>query len=283
MEKHFKLISPVYNAEQWIGKCIQSVKDQTYTNFTQVIVDDCSTDETISVAKEAIGDDSRFVLIEREENTGAMYGHILAGDYKYSEDDFFVHLDGDDWFSDGNVLSRLDKIYDDENIWCTYGNYVTTDGMPSVNIPIEESILYRQTHGLLGTKPLVVKDWEKKECIISVKDTYIPEEHLDSSVRLMLASGWFMAQIRSFRGKLWRGLEDSDFRVEDGSYLAVADVAVFVPVLEMAGLDRVKYVPEIQMVYNRETPLNDDKVNRERVVHHAMQLARKTPKRRWKS
>jgi glycosyltransferase involved in cell wall biosynthesis len=244
MEKHFKLISPVYNAEEWIGKCIQSVKDQTHTKFTQIIVDDCSTDKTIDAAKEAIGDDPRFVIIEREDKTGALHGHILAGEYEYSEDDYFVHLDGDDWFSDEDVLARLDKIYEDENIWCTYGNYKTTDGISSVCKPVED-----------------------------------PHQ----MVRLYLLTGWIFSQIRSFRGKLWRGLTDEDFRANDGSYLAVADVAVFCPILEMAGLNRVRYVPEVQMIYNRETNLNDDKVNRSLVIDHALQLAQKNPKDLWKS
>lgn len=244
MEKHFKLITPVYNAEAWVGKCIQSVKDQSNKNFTQIIVDDCSTDKTIEAAKKAIGDDSRFVIIEREEKTGALHGHILAGEYKYSEDDYFVHLDGDDWFSDEDVLARLDKIYEDDNIWCTYGNYKTTDGIPSVCKPVED-----------------------------------PHQ----MVRLYLLTGWIFSQIRSFRGKLWRGLDEQDFRSNDGSYLAVADVAVFCPILEMAGINRIKYVPEVQMIYNRETNLNDDKVNRSLVIDHALQLARKEPKDLWKS
>ena len=64
MERRFRLITPVYNAETWIGKCIASVKSQRHTNFIQIIVDDCSTDDTLSVAKKEIGDDSRFILIE---------------------------------------------------------------------------------------------------------------------------------------------------------------------------------------------------------------------------
>ena len=283
MEKHFKLITPVYNAEKWIGKCIQSVKDQTYSNFTQIIVDDCSTDETITVAKEAIGEDPRFVIIEKEEKTGTLHGHILAGEHNYSEDDFFVHLDGDDWFSDENVLSRLNRIYDDENIWCTYGNYETTDDSLSVNKHVNECLLYWQTGEMLGKAPLLAKNWENDNCTIAAKTGELEEDEYDASFRLILASGWFMSQIRSFRGKLWRGLEESDFKTKDGSYFAVADVAVFVPVLEMAGFDRVKYVPEIQMIYNRETPFNDDKVHRELVVSHAKELSRKTPKRKWKS
>ena len=79
MEKHFKLITPVYNAEKWVGLCIQSVKDQSHKNFTQIIVDDCSTDGTVSDAKDAIGDDPRFVIIERKEKTGTLHGHIYSG------------------------------------------------------------------------------------------------------------------------------------------------------------------------------------------------------------
>ena len=82
---------------------------------------------------------------------------------------------------------------------------------------------------------------------------------------------------------MWRGIDDADLRATDGSYLAVADVAVFVPILEMAGINRVRYVPEIQMVYNRETAINDDKVNRDKVINHAYQLARKEPKEQWKN
>ena len=242
MEKHFKLISPVYNGEEWIGKCIQSVKEQTHKNFTQVIVDDCSTDDTVANAKAAIGGDTRFVIIERKEKTGTLRGHILAAEYNYCEEDIFVHLDGDDWFSSGEVLERLNRIYQEEDVWCTYGNYATTDGIPSVCKPV--------------TDP-------------------------NQMIRLYLLSGWIFSQVRSFRAFLWGGLEAEDFRADDGSYLAVADVAVFCPILEMAGLHRVRYVPEVQMIYNRETPSNDDKVNREQVVEHALQLARKNPKWVW--
>ena len=242
MDQRFKVITPVYNAQEWIGKCIESVKSQTHNNFIQVIVDDCSTDTTVIEAKSAIGDDPRFVLIERKENTGALHGHVLAGEHDYRKDDIFVHLDGDDWFSSGEVFERLNSIYEDEDIWCTYGNYKTTDGEPSVCTPIP----------------------------------FNPPK-----VRLFLTLGWIFSQVRSFRAKLWRGINYRDLKTKDGLYLAVADVAVFVPVLEMAGLNRVKFVPEVQMIYNRETPLNDDKVNRRRVIVHALELATKEPKQQW--
>lgn len=244
MENTFRIITPVYNAEDWIGKCIQSVKDQTYSNFIQVIVDDCSTDNTVESAKKAIGNDSRFVLVERQKKTGTMQGHIMAAEYDYCEEDIFVHLDGDDWFSSEGVLHRLNQIYQDNNIWCTYGNYETTDGTPSICKPIEDT-----------TQP----------------------------PRLYLIKGWIFSQVRSFRGRLWKGIDEEDFLSADGSYFSVADVAVFCPILEMAGLERVRFVPEVQMIYNRETPLNDDKVNRDLVIRHAIEIAHRAPKELWKN
>ena len=50
MEQNFKIITPVYNSEQWIKKCIDSVKAQSYSNFEHIIVDDCSTDNTLQIA-----------------------------------------------------------------------------------------------------------------------------------------------------------------------------------------------------------------------------------------
>ena len=141
MEKRFRIITPVYNAEDWIEKCINSVKAQEYTNFIQIIVDDCSTDNTVAKAREAVGEDARFIIIEKSEKKGALHGHVMAGNYDYVDSDFFVHLDGDDWFSDGKVLSRLNSIYEDEHIWCTYGDYETTSGEDSVNKAIEDSNL----------------------------------------------------------------------------------------------------------------------------------------------
>ena len=270
MDQRFKVITPVYNAQEWIGKCIESVKSQTHENFIQVIVDDCSTDTTVIEAKSAIGDDPRFVLIERKENTGTLHGHVLAGEHDYRKDDIFVHLDGDDWFSDGNVFERLNGIYEDEDIWCTYGNYKTTDGEPSVCVPIKQN--YDKALALLLSPPSLNNDAARRA---------MAHARATSNIRLYLCIGWIFSQVRSFRAKLWKGINDKDLRASDGSYLAVADVAVFIPVLEMAGLDRVKFVPEVQMIYNRETPINDDKVNRKRVIAHAHELANKEPKQQW--
>ena len=64
------VLTTLYNCEEWIDKCIQSIKDQNYDNYKCFILNDISTDSSVEKAKEAIGEDSRFVIVE---NTKKFY------------------------------------------------------------------------------------------------------------------------------------------------------------------------------------------------------------------
>ena len=58
----FRIIIPFFNADKFIGKCIDSIKSQTYQKFSVYIFDDCSSDNSFEVAKSFIKDDDRFFL-----------------------------------------------------------------------------------------------------------------------------------------------------------------------------------------------------------------------------
>lgn len=58
------VILPVYNCEKYIGNAIESVLNQTFTDFELIIVNDGSTDNTLNIIKEF--DDSRIKLISQE-------------------------------------------------------------------------------------------------------------------------------------------------------------------------------------------------------------------------
>mgnify|MGYP003352479845 CR=1 FL=1 len=60
------IVSTFWNCEKYVDKCIKSIKRQYYTNFKAYFIDDKSTDNSYNVAKEAIGDDDRFVLIKND-------------------------------------------------------------------------------------------------------------------------------------------------------------------------------------------------------------------------
>ena len=53
------VIVPLYNYRKYIGYCIQSILNQTHTNFELIVVDDCSTDNSYKTAKKFEKKDNR--------------------------------------------------------------------------------------------------------------------------------------------------------------------------------------------------------------------------------
>ena len=63
------IIMPSYNTAQYIEKTIESVMEQTYTNWELIIVDDCSSDNTEKIVKGI--KDERIKFFRNERNSGA--------------------------------------------------------------------------------------------------------------------------------------------------------------------------------------------------------------------
>lgn len=68
MSKLVSICIPAYNSSEYIGRTIESVLSQTYDNIELVVVDDCSTDNTVEIVKQF--DDARIRLVCNEENLG---------------------------------------------------------------------------------------------------------------------------------------------------------------------------------------------------------------------
>ena len=64
------VIIPVYNREEKIKRCINSIINQTYYNIEVVVVDDASTDNTVNVIRDIIKTDNRIRLISLKNNGG---------------------------------------------------------------------------------------------------------------------------------------------------------------------------------------------------------------------
>ncbi|WP_293892556.1 glycosyltransferase family 2 protein [Flavobacterium sp.] len=86
------VLMPVYNCERFIQQAIESVLNQTYSNFEFLIIDDCSTDQTISFIKKY--NDSRINFIEKPINSG--YTISLNLGFKIAKGKYIARMDGDD-------------------------------------------------------------------------------------------------------------------------------------------------------------------------------------------
>ena len=65
------IIVPVYNSERFINDTIRTVQEQTYGNWELILVNDCSTDNSISIIEKYTKEDNRIKLINLECNSGA--------------------------------------------------------------------------------------------------------------------------------------------------------------------------------------------------------------------
>ncbi|WP_158655856.1 glycosyltransferase family 2 protein, partial [Helicobacter muridarum] len=88
--KRIGIVVPIYNVEKYLNECLESVKNQTYTNFQAILVDDGSIDSSCDIAMQYIKLDSRFTLIKKPNaglssarNVGIEY---LKNNYTYSFD-----------------------------------------------------------------------------------------------------------------------------------------------------------------------------------------------------
>ena len=104
----FSIIVPIYNIELYVDKCINSILNQTYSNFEIIAVNDGSTDNSIKVL-ESINDSrlSIFTKINGGLSSARNYG------LKKATGDYIWFLDGDDYI-ENNSLEILEKIISKE-------------------------------------------------------------------------------------------------------------------------------------------------------------------------
>ena len=225
MNNHFKIIIPLYNVEKWIKLCIRSVKFQSYKNFECILIDDISTDNSVEIIKKEIADDDRFKLIVNKEKALALkniYDGINISEP--SNEDVIVTLDGDDWFASKDVLKILNREYNRENCWLTYGSYIE---YPTKN------------RGKFAKK--------------------IPQQIIHSNT--FRQHEWCSSHLRTFKYHLWSKIKKEDLLDTKGDFYRMTwDLAFMFPMLEMCG-DKSHYIEEVLYVYNLGNPLNDHKVD----------------------
>jgi len=89
------ILMPAYNAKDSIHIAIDSILNQTWANLELLIVDDCSTDETVKVIQNYEQKDDRVRLIKAKRNAGAYVARNLG--LKMARGEFVTVNDADDW------------------------------------------------------------------------------------------------------------------------------------------------------------------------------------------
>jgi glycosyltransferase involved in cell wall biosynthesis len=108
MGKHFKVsvIVPVYNVEQYLRKCMDSLVNQTLRDIEIICINDCSPDNSLAVLKEYAEKDNRVKIIDLEKNCGV--GAARNAGMKVARGEYFGFCDPDDYVD----LNYYGKLHD---------------------------------------------------------------------------------------------------------------------------------------------------------------------------
>ena len=103
---------PVYNVDQWLRQCLDSIRQQSFQDFEVIMVDDGSTDNSFEICQEYVSKDERFKLYH-QENKGLAGARNTC--LKHMTGDFIAWLDSDDWL-ENDYLERL--VSTQAKDWC---------------------------------------------------------------------------------------------------------------------------------------------------------------------
>lgn len=227
---HFVVVIPSYNNEPYVAANLASVAEQTYTNWTLLYTNDCSTDKTGLLAERFIqerGLSQKCKITHNPQRKGAMY-NFYKMIHSAAKDSVIVHVDGDDRLAHPYVLERLAEIYDSSDTWVTYGNYRPEPAtFPSLCAPFPDHVMRER------------------------RFRYHP---------------WVSSHLKTYYAALFQKIDKADLQDQGKFVQAASDVAYMMPILEMASQGHIKFIQEILYIYNANNPLNDHKVAQAKVI-----------------
>ncbi|SKB26457.1 glycosyltransferase [Malaciobacter marinus] len=143
------VVMSVYNSEKYLHEAIESILNQTYTNFEFIIINDGSTDSSLSIIEENMKKDERIVLISRE-NKGLPYS--LNEGIEKAQGKYIARMDADDI----SLTSRF-----------------------------EEQVRFMEENAEIGICGTAIEVFSEKE--INSKIYKNPENHSEMKVRLLFS------------------------------------------------------------------------------------------------
>lgn len=224
--RHFVIVIASYNNQEWCERNILSALSQDYPDFEIIFTDDNSNDTTYEQVEAAIAatpHHCQVTLVKNHVRLGALQNIYRAISW-CKDSDVIVSCDGDDWFPDGLVLSRLHGEYSNPFIWIT--------------------------HGQLQMYPSgEICSWSQRMPAHVVRtNSYRQHQNIPT-------------HLRTFYAGLFRKIQLQDLLFEGKFFPMTWDMAFMIPMMELSA-GRSAFISKVMYVYNESNPINDHKVNK---------------------
>jgi len=224
-ERRIVAVVASYNNQRYCRRNLDSIFSQNYENYHVLYINDCSTDNTLALVEAYVKNKKRsdqVTIIKNKERRGALANHYYAIHEYCKNTDIVVIVDGDDWLHGHEVFSYLNTIYQDSNVWMTYGQFAGFPGM--------------------GT------GWCKDMPADIVASNRFREYTHNPG------------HLRTFYAGLFKQIKKDDLLYENDFFRMCADNAVMFPMIEMARNGHFKFIDKVLLVWNSSNDLNDHKV-----------------------
>ena len=232
----FNIVVPLYDAEKYIEKCLNSILNQSYKKFQLQVVDDCSSDSSYEIASSICKDNKNVKIFRNSKRIGALNNicNLLNKRIKEPSKTVDLLVDGDDYLYNEDVLNILKEKYIQTNCLITYGSHMSSKGVQGKQYPrlIREFNLFRKYF-------------------------------------------WYASHLTTFRHDLWLAVNPQDLLNKKQQYFSVAwDLAIMLPMLEMAG-ERQEFISEVLYAYNDNNPISDHRIRRKEQILAAREIRQK--------
>lgn len=221
--KRFLIIVAVRNAEKYVGACLASIKQQpAHVPFVCVVIDDASTDGTLEAIVDVVGSTTLDTRfrVVMRQERRHSLRNIVESIREYGKPHDVVMI------VDGDDKLRPDALYAIarayvQGAWMTYGDFVTSAGRPNWMPPYPWHVVAANNF----------RAWP-----------------------------WSVPHPKTFRKELFDRISLDDFQHDGQWFQTAGDVALMLPMLEMAG-ERAIYIPEVLYEYTEDNPQADHRVD----------------------
>ena len=100
------VIIPVYNVEEYLHECLDSIVNQTYKNIEIICIDDSSTDKSLEILREYSNKDSRIIILQQRNQGAAVARNYGMG---VAQGKYLLFLDSDDIFAESLIEKAVSK------------------------------------------------------------------------------------------------------------------------------------------------------------------------------
>lgn len=180
-EKKISIVLPVYNGAEYLAESVESVIAQAYANWELIIVNDCSTDDTLAIAAKYASQDARIKLITNPQNL--KLPKTLNAGFEHATGEYFTWTSDDNKYKPDALRVMVENLEKNADAVMVYANYTRIDSngveTESIKLPDVKHIF---AGNVVGACFLYTADAAKKAGLYDA-DLFLAEDY-DYWIRL---------------------------------------------------------------------------------------------------